>query len=138
MRSRTKPCAWRCSGWSRCGRAVVDCPARRERLVLATKFSGNLYPGDPNGGGSSRKSIFAACEHSLRRLQTDYIDLYWLHNWDKHTPIEETMSALQDLVQSGKVRPIAIASERPFPGMPDLQPIKDSLPGVALCDDEIE
>src|SRR5580698_219526 len=76
---------------------------RRDRIVIATKFSGNLYPGDPNAGGSSRKSIVAACEHSLRRLQTDYIDLYWLHNWDVHTPIGETMSALEDLVRSGKV-----------------------------------
>jgi aryl-alcohol dehydrogenase-like predicted oxidoreductase len=72
-------------------------------VVLATKFSGNLYPGDPNGGGSGRKSILAACENSLRRLQTDYIDLYWLHNWDVHTPMEETMSALEDLVRAGKV-----------------------------------
>jgi aryl-alcohol dehydrogenase-like predicted oxidoreductase len=78
--------------------------ARRDRLVIATKFSGNLYPGDPNGGGSGRKSIIAAAENSLRRLQTDYIDLYWLHNWDMHTPIEETMAALDDLVRSGKVR----------------------------------
>jgi aryl-alcohol dehydrogenase-like predicted oxidoreductase len=50
-------------------------PARRDRLVIATKFGGNLYPGDPNGGGSGRKSIIGACEHSLRRLQTDYVDL---------------------------------------------------------------
>jgi aryl-alcohol dehydrogenase-like predicted oxidoreductase len=83
--------------------------ARRDRLVIATKFSGNLYPGDPNGGGSSRKSIVAACEQSLRRLQTDYIDLYWLHNWDAHTPIEETMSALEDLVKSGKVRYLGVS-----------------------------
>jgi aryl-alcohol dehydrogenase-like predicted oxidoreductase len=82
---------------------------KRDRLVLATKFSGNLYPGDPNGGGSSRKSIINACEHSLRRLQTDYIDLYWLHNWDVHTPIEETMAALEDLVRSGKVRYIGVS-----------------------------
>jgi aryl-alcohol dehydrogenase-like predicted oxidoreductase len=83
--------------------------ARRDRLVLATKFSGNLYPGDPNGGGSNRKSIVAACEQSLRRLQTDYIDLYWLHNWDKHTPIDETMAALDDLVRSGKVRYLGVS-----------------------------
>jgi aryl-alcohol dehydrogenase-like predicted oxidoreductase len=82
---------------------------KRDRLVIATKFSGNHYPGDPNGGGSSRKAIVAACEHSLRRLQTDYIDLYWLHNWDKHTPIEETMAALHDLVQAGKVRYLGIS-----------------------------
>jgi aryl-alcohol dehydrogenase-like predicted oxidoreductase len=83
--------------------------ARRDRLVIATKFSGNLYPGDPNGGGSGRKSIVGACENSLRRLQTDYIDLYWLHNWDKHTPIEETMAALDDLVRAGKVRYIGVS-----------------------------
>ncbi len=74
---------------------------RRDRLVLATKFSGNLHPDDPNGGGSNRKSVIAACEASLRRLKTDYIDLYWLHNWDKHTPIEETMATLHTLVASG-------------------------------------
>jgi aryl-alcohol dehydrogenase-like predicted oxidoreductase len=73
---------------------------KRDRPVIATKFSSNLYPGDPNGGGSSRKSIIGACEQSLRRLRTDYIDLYWLHNWDKHTPIEQTMAALQDLIGS--------------------------------------
>ncbi|MDR3669248.1 MAG: aldo/keto reductase [Holophaga sp.] len=84
-------------------------PSRRDRLVLATKFSGNLYPGDPNGGGSGRKSVIAACENSLRRLQTDYIDLYWLHNWDVHTPIEETMAALDALVRAGKVRYIGVS-----------------------------
>ncbi|WIM86195.1 aldo/keto reductase [Candidatus Mycobacterium wuenschmannii] len=83
--------------------------ARRDRLVLATKFSGNLYPGDPNGGGSGRKSLISACEHSLRRLQTDYIDLYWLHIWDANTPIEETMAALDDLVTAGKVRYIGVS-----------------------------
>jgi aryl-alcohol dehydrogenase-like predicted oxidoreductase len=84
-------------------------PARRDRLVIATKFSGNLYPGDPNGGGSGRKSLINACENSLRRLQTDYIDLYWLHIWDANTPIEETMAALEDLVQAGKVRYLGVS-----------------------------
>ena len=84
-------------------------PARRDRLVIATKFSGNLYPGDPNGGGSGRKSIISACENSLRRLQTDYIDLYWLHNWDVNTPIDETMAALEDLVRAGKVRYLGVS-----------------------------
>ncbi len=84
-------------------------PVRRDRLVIATKFSGNLYPGDPNGGGSGRKSLISACENSLRRLQTDYIDLYWLHIWDANTPIEETMAALDDLVRAGKVRYIGVS-----------------------------
>jgi aryl-alcohol dehydrogenase-like predicted oxidoreductase len=79
-------------------------PAKRDRAVIATKFFGNLYASDPNGGGAGRKSIVAACEQSLRRLQTDYIDLYWMHCWDRHTPIDETMAALDDLVRAGKVR----------------------------------
>jgi aryl-alcohol dehydrogenase-like predicted oxidoreductase len=91
------------------GDHVGSVPSRRERLVIATKFSGNLYPGDPNGGGSGRKSIIAACEQSLRRLRTDYIDLYWLHNWDIHTPMEETMAALESLVQAGKVRYVGVS-----------------------------
>ena len=77
---------------------------KRDRVVLATKFLSNLYPGDPNGGGSSRKAIVAQCEQSLRRLQTSYIDLYWMHAFDATTPIEETMRALDDLVRDGKVR----------------------------------
>ena len=84
-------------------------PAKRDRLVIATKFSGNLYPGDPNGGGSGRKAVINACENSLRRLQTDYIDLYWLHAWDVHTPIDETLSALHDLVRDGKVRYLGVS-----------------------------
>jgi aryl-alcohol dehydrogenase-like predicted oxidoreductase len=82
---------------------------KRDRVVIATKFTSNMYLGDPNGGGSSRKAIIAQCEQSLRRLSTDYIDLYWLHAWDKNTPIEETMSALHDLVQSGKVRYVGVS-----------------------------
>ncbi len=83
--------------------------AKRDRVVIATKFFGNLYPGDPNGGGAGRKAITASCEQSLRRLQTDYIDLYWMHCWDRFTPIEETMRALDDLVQAGKVRYIGFS-----------------------------
>ncbi len=78
--------------------------SKRDRLVIATKFMGNMYPGDPNGGGASRKAIMGACEQSLRRLRTDYIDLYWMHFWDRLTPIDETMRALDDLVRAGKVR----------------------------------
>jgi aryl-alcohol dehydrogenase-like predicted oxidoreductase len=83
--------------------------ARRDRVVIATKFFGNLYPGDPNGGGAGRKAIVESCEQSLRRLQTDYIDLYWMHCWDRFTPIEETMRALDDLVAAGKVRYIGLS-----------------------------
>jgi aryl-alcohol dehydrogenase-like predicted oxidoreductase len=83
--------------------------ARRDRIVIATKFFGNLYEGDPNGGGAGRKAIAAACDQSLRRLQTDYIDLYWMHSWDKFTPIDETMRALDDLVRAGKVRYIGFS-----------------------------
>ncbi len=84
-------------------------PSKRDRTVIATKFYGNLFPGDPNGGGAGRKSLVAACHESLRRLQTDYIDLYWMHAWDRHTPIEETLRGLDDLVRAGKVRYIGFS-----------------------------
>lgn len=84
-------------------------PARRDRMVIATKFFTNMYRGDPNAGGASRKSLVSACEQSLRRLQTDYIDLYWMHCWDRFTPIEETIRALDDLVVAGKVRYIGFS-----------------------------
>lgn len=77
---------------------------KRDRVVIATKFVTNMFLGDPNGGGSNRKAVIAQCEESLRRLRTDYIDLYWLHAWDRTTPIEETMRALDTLVEQGKVR----------------------------------
>ncbi len=79
-------------------------PRLRQRCVLATKFYGNLFPGDPNGGGAGRKAILQQVDESLRRLQTDHIDLYWMHVWDLYTPIEETLRTLDDLVQQGKVR----------------------------------
>lgn len=84
-------------------------PGRRDRVVLSTKFFGNLHIGDPNGGGAGRKAIVEQCEASLRRLRTDYIDLYWLHNWDRATPIEETLRAMDDLVTAGKVRYLGIS-----------------------------
>ena len=91
------------------GEAIGSSRARRDRIVIATKFFGNLYAGDPNGGGAGRKSMMSACEQSLRRLKTDYIDLYWMHCWDRHTPIDETMRGLDDLVRSGKVRYIGFS-----------------------------
>src|SRR5882762_1854596 len=81
----------------------------RDRVVLSTKFFGNLHPGDPNGGGGGRKALIAQLEESLRRLQTDYVDLYWLHNWDRRAPIEETLRALDDLVTAGKVRYLGLS-----------------------------
>lgn len=85
-------------------------PHRRDRVVLATKFFTNMFPGDPNGGGAGRRSIIAQLDESLRRLRTDHIDLYWLHNWDRHTPIEETMRTLDDLVRAGKIRYIGFSN----------------------------
>jgi aryl-alcohol dehydrogenase-like predicted oxidoreductase len=76
---------------------------RRQEVVLATKAFWAVEPG-PNHCGSSRKHIIEACEASLRRLQTDYIDLYYVHIWDPVTPLEETLAALHTLVESGKVR----------------------------------
>lgn len=76
----------------------------RDRIVLATKFTFNADPKDPNAGGNGRKNIYRALEGSLRRLNTDYIDLYWLHAWDTVTPVEEVVSTLNDLVRQGKIR----------------------------------
>ena len=91
------------------GDYVARDPKKRDRLVIATKFMCNMFLGDPNGGGASRKGVIAQCEESLRRLQTDYIDLYWMHFWDRFTPVEETMAALDTLVQQGKVRYIGFS-----------------------------
>jgi aryl-alcohol dehydrogenase-like predicted oxidoreductase len=83
--------------------------ARREDTVIATKLNGAMRDG-PNGGGLSRKEIFFELDESLRRLETDYVDLYQIHRWDKTTPIEETLEALNDVVRAGKVRYIGASS----------------------------
>src|SRR5215469_15766279 len=75
----------------------------RDRVVLATKFTFNGDPANPNAGGNGRKNIYRALEGSLRRLQTDCIDLYWLHAWDTITPVEEVVGTLNDLVRQGKI-----------------------------------
>jgi 1-deoxyxylulose-5-phosphate synthase len=90
------------------GRAVKDL-VPREDVVIATKVFNPMRSG-PNGAGLSRKAIFAEVDASLRRLQTDYIDLYQTHRWDYGTPIEETLEALHDVVKSGKVRYIGASS----------------------------
>jgi aryl-alcohol dehydrogenase-like predicted oxidoreductase len=77
--------------------------AKREDVVIATKLNGVMRDG-PNGGGLSRKEVFFEIDESLRRLGTDYVDLYQIHRWDRTTPIEETLDALNDLVHAGKVR----------------------------------
>jgi len=77
--------------------------------VIATKVHGRMRPG-PNGGGLSRAHILSAIDDSLRRLGTDYVDLYQIHRWDPETPIEETMEALHDVVRSGKARYIGASS----------------------------
>jgi aryl-alcohol dehydrogenase-like predicted oxidoreductase len=83
--------------------------ARRESVVIATKLCGAMRD-EPNGSGLSRKAIFFELDESLRRLQTDYVDLYQIHRWDYETPIEETLEALSDVVRSGKTRYIGASS----------------------------
>ncbi|SED63221.1 aldo/keto reductase [Streptomyces melanosporofaciens] len=90
------------------GRALADF-APRDEVVIATKVHGRMRPG-PNGGGLSRKAIFAQLDASLRRLGTDFIDLYQIHRWDPEVPVEETMEALHDVVKAGKVRYIGASS----------------------------
>jgi aryl-alcohol dehydrogenase-like predicted oxidoreductase len=90
------------------GRALLDF-VKRDDVVIATKVFNRMRPG-PNGAGLSRKAIFTEIDHSLKRLGTDYVDLYQIHRWDYNTPIEETLEALHDLVTAGKVRYIGASS----------------------------
>jgi aryl-alcohol dehydrogenase-like predicted oxidoreductase len=82
---------------------------RRDRFVVASKYTVTRDPIDPNGGGNHRKNLRLSLETSLRRLRTDYLDLYWVHIWDDATPIDETMRALDDVVRAGKVLTIGIS-----------------------------
>jgi aryl-alcohol dehydrogenase-like predicted oxidoreductase len=82
----------------------------REEIVLATKYSLNTRPDDPNAGGSHRKNLVQALEASLARLGTDYIDLYWVHGWDRITPLAELMRALDDQVRAGKILHVGISN----------------------------
>src|SRR5271169_149622 len=90
------------------GRAIKNF-ARRDEVVIATKIYGRMPPG-PNGAGLSRKAIFAEIDNSLRRLGTDYVDLYQIHRFDHDTPIEETLEALHDVVKAGKARYLGASS----------------------------
>lgn len=90
------------------GRALSDF-TNRDEVVIATKVHGRMHKG-PNGAGLSRKAIMTEIDHSLKRLGTDYVDLYQIHRWDYETPIEETMEALHDVVKAGKVRYIGASS----------------------------
>lgn len=81
----------------------------RDRVVLTTKFTNSMFPGDPNGGGNGRKHMVRALEDSLRRLNTDYVDLYLLHTWDRITPVEEVLQTFDDLVRAGKIRYVGIS-----------------------------
>lgn len=90
------------------GQFVKD-RALRDYVTIATKFSYNGQPGNPNAGGNGRKNIMRAVEGSLKRLNTDYIDLYILHTWDRLTPVEEVMRTMDDLVRSGKVRHVGLS-----------------------------
>jgi aryl-alcohol dehydrogenase-like predicted oxidoreductase len=90
------------------GKFIKEAQAR-DRVALATKFTSNAQPGNPNAGGNGRKNMYRAIEGSLCRLQTDYIDLYWLHIWDRVTPVEEVLSSFDALVRAGKVRYIGLS-----------------------------
>jgi aryl-alcohol dehydrogenase-like predicted oxidoreductase len=81
----------------------------RDSVVIATKYTNALTSNDPNAGGNQRKNMMQAVEGSLRRLKTDYIDLYWLHIWDQVTPVEEVMRAFDDLVRQGKVLYVGVS-----------------------------
>ncbi|MGV9615283.1 aldo/keto reductase [Nocardia xishanensis] len=96
----------------------------RESLVLATKYTMLRRPGDPNSGGNHRKSMFASVEASLRRLNTDYIDLLYLHAWDFLTPVDEILRGMDDLVRSGKVLYVGI-SDAPAWQVSRMQTIAD-------------
>ncbi len=82
---------------------------RRDRFVVATKYTVSRDPADPNGGGNHRKNLRLSLETSLRRLRTDHVDVYWVHIWDRHTPVEETMRALDDAVSAGKVLYVGVS-----------------------------
>jgi len=88
------------------GEFIAD---KREKFVVATKYTISTNPDDPNASGNHRKNLVQSVEASLKRLNTSYIDLLWIHVWDPMTPIEESMRALDDLVRSGKILYVGIS-----------------------------
>ena len=87
----------------------ISSSMERDRLVIGTKYSANMRPEDPNGGGNSRKSMVHSVEASLKRLRSEYIDLLWVHMWDSVTPIEEVMYGLDALIRAGKVLYVGVS-----------------------------
>ncbi len=125
------------------GKAIAD---RRDSVVLATKFGLPMDPDDPNQRGASRRWITRAVEDSLRRLGTDYIDLYQMHTLDPSTDLEETLSALSDLVRAGKIRAYG-DSKLPATGVVEAQwiaerhglvPMRGAQPPYSILDRSIE
>jgi len=109
---------------------------RRDRFVLSTKYTVSRDRDDPNAAGNHRKNLRLSLETSLRRLRTDYIDIYWVHMWDRHTPAEETMRALDDQVRAGKILYLGIsdapAAIRPILGARRLDQLLDNLAAADL------
>jgi aryl-alcohol dehydrogenase-like predicted oxidoreductase len=88
----------------------------RDRFVIATKYTAPTRPGDPNSGGNHRKALVQSLDGSLKRLGTDYVDLYWVHVWEYLTPLEEVMRALDDMVRAGKILYISTCFGPASPG----------------------
>ena len=127
------------------GRVFAERSGLRERLVLATKF--RMPAGDdPNDGGGSRRHVRESIERSLRRLQTDWVDLYQMHAWDPRTPLEETLSTLDDLVREGKVRYVGasnytgwqVATALGVAALHDWEPFVSLQPQYSLVSRDIE
>ncbi|WP_309116136.1 aldo/keto reductase [Saccharothrix sp.] len=91
------------------GDILADTDTNRDRFVLATKYTLSRDAADPNGAGNHRKNLRLSLERSLQRLRTDHVDIFWVHIWDRHTPVEETMRALDDAVSAGKILYVGIS-----------------------------
>ncbi|MFF5403448.1 aldo/keto reductase [Streptomyces misionensis] len=91
------------------GEHLASRPGLRDRVVISTKFARGMFPGNPKGGGAGRKAVVQQVNASFGRLRTDCIDLYWQHCWDRHTTLEETLAALNDVVHAGKIRHIGLS-----------------------------